>query len=68
MSGSTGIARPLLDDVAADDARVVGGAAGDDDDAAKVLDLELGEAEPLEHEPVARTRSPIVSRTASGCS
>ena len=42
--------RPLLDHVAADDARVVGGAAGEDDDPAQLAQLVLGEPEPLEHE------------------
>ena len=42
--------RPLLDHVAADDARVVGGAAGEDDDPAQLLELLLGVTEPLEHE------------------
>src|SRR2546423_1663356 len=41
---------PLLDDVAADDARVVGGAAGENDDAAQVAELLVGQAEALEHE------------------
>ena len=59
---------PLLDHVAADDAGVVGGAAGEDDDPAQVTELLLVEAEPLEHELPWRTRSPIVSATASGCS
>ncbi len=43
-------ARPLLDDVAADDARVVGGAARENDDAAQVLDLLVGEPQSLELE------------------
>ena len=43
-------ARPLLDDVAADDAGVVRGAARDDHDAAQVLDLEIGQADALEEE------------------
>ncbi len=46
-------ARPLLEDVATHDARVVGRAAGDDHDSAQVLDLELGHAERFEHELVA---------------
>src|SRR4029079_6394379 len=41
---------PLLDDVAADDARVVGGATGEDDDPAQVAKLLVGEAEALEHD------------------
>src|SRR5918996_721291 len=45
---------PLLDDVAADDARVVRGAAGEEDDPAQVLELLVGHAEALEDElPVA---------------
>ena len=51
MSGSTEIARPLLDHVAADDARVVGRAAGEQHDAAQVPQLLVVHAEPLEHEP-----------------
>ena len=43
-------ARPLLDDVAADDAGVVRGAAREDDDAAQVADLLVGEPEAFEHE------------------
>ena len=46
-------ARPLLEDVAADDPGVVRGAAGDDHDAAEVADLELGQAQRVEHERVA---------------
>ena len=46
-------ARPLLDDVAADDAGVVRGAGRDDDDAAQIAHLELGQAERVEHELVA---------------
>ena len=46
-------AGPLLEDVAADDSGVVGGAAGDDHDPAQVADLELGQAERLEHQLVA---------------
>ena len=42
--------RPLLEHVAADDARVVGRAAREDDDAAQVAQLLVGHAEPLEHE------------------
>src|SRR5262249_17989874 len=48
--------RPLLDDVAADDARVVRRAAGGDHDAAQVLELLVAEAEALEDEvPVPHT-------------
>ena len=43
-------ARPLLDDVPADDARVVRGAAGEQDDAAEVADLLVVHAQALEHE------------------
>ena len=46
-------ARPLLDDVAPDDACVIRGARSDDDDAAEILDLRLGHAERVEHEVVA---------------
>ena len=46
-----GNARPLLDRVARDDARVIRRPAGDDDDAPEVADLLVVEAEPLELEP-----------------
>ncbi len=46
-----GDARPFLDRVPRDDARVVRGAAGDDDDAPEVADLLVVEAEPVELEP-----------------
>ena len=51
MSGSTGIRRPLLDHVPADDAGVVCGAAGEDHDPAQALQLLVREPEPLELEP-----------------
>ena len=61
-------ARPLLDHVAPDDAGVVGGAAGEDHDPPEVPDLLVGEAELSSTSLPWRTRSPIVSRTPSGCS
>ena len=64
-------ARPLLDRVAADQARVVGGAAGDDHDP---LDVRAGSTRRA-HPPRARStpspravRSAIASATASACS
>ncbi len=51
--GLDGHARPLFDDVPADDARVVRGAGGDDHDAAQVAHLHLRQAERLEHQLVA---------------
>src|SRR4051795_7015269 len=50
LDGDTG---PLLDDVATDDGSVIGGAAGDDHDATEILDLELVQADALEHELAA---------------
>src|SRR5207248_11043087 len=44
-------ARPLLDHVAADEARVVGGAAGEDDDPAQIPQLVVGTADLVEPEP-----------------
>ena len=61
-------ARPLLDHVPPDDAGVVRGPAGDDDDAAQVVQLVVGQAEASSTSRPCRTRSPIVSATASGCS
>ena len=50
-----GNARPLLDDVAPDDAGVVRGAACDDHDPAQVLDLQLVEPDPFQDElPASR--------------
>ena len=43
--------RPLLDEVAAGDARVVGGAARDEHDALQLLQLLVRHSETLEHEP-----------------
>src|SRR6266508_3865500 len=45
---------PLLDDVPADDARVVRRPAREDDDPAQVADLLVAEIEALELEPAAR--------------
>jgi hypothetical protein len=56
LAGDVGLDRdagPLLEDVPADDAGVVGGAAGDDHDSPQVPDLELGHPERLEHQLVA---------------
>ena len=56
---------PLLDDVAPDDARVVRGAAGDEHDPLQLLELLVGHADPSSTSRPWRTRSPIVSATAS---
>ena len=61
-------AGPFLDHVAADDAGVVSGPARQNHDPAQVLQLLLAHPEPFEHEVPWRTRSPIVSATASDCS
>ena len=63
-------ARPLLERVAADQARVVRGAAGDDHDAVAVAqEVVVDRAEVAEVDAVLRTvRSAIVSATASACS
>ena len=59
--------RPLLDHVAADDAGVVRGAAGEDHDPAQPLLASEG-PRPSRTSVPWRTRSPIVSATASDCS
>ena len=61
-------ARPLLDHVAADDAGVVRGAAGEDDDPAQLASSSSDRPSPSSTSVPWRTRSPIVSATASGCS
>ena len=56
LGGDVGLdrdARPLLDDVTAHDRRVVGRPACDDDDATEVTNLELGQADAVEHELAA---------------
>ena len=61
--------RPLLDHVAADDAGVVGGSARENHDPAELLELLLGVLpSPSSTSVPCRTRSPIVSATASDCS
>ena len=64
MSNSHRDARPLLEDVPADDGRVVRGPVRDHDHPAEVLDLDFREPDVFEHDPSAA--NPFADRLVQG--